>query len=413
MPVTTNTQKIVILGSGFGALRTAQKLKGAPADVTIISPRNHFLFTPLLINSSVGSAEFRNVTEPIRDACPHATYLQAHAVSLDHNSSTVSCVSIFDQSEFEVPFDNLVIAVGGKNGTFGVPGVEKYAVFMKEIADAQAIRHRLISCLEYASLPSTSDAEKTEALHWVVIGGGPTGSEFIAELHDFIKDIKKRYPDLAPRFQLTLLEAMDEILPSFDSSLRAYAERQLRSEDITVRKQSPARELKENRVILQNGEEIRTGLIVWSTGIAPHDWVSECGLPTTSKGFLRTDSFCRVQDQEHIYAIGDAARIGDAHYPATAQLAQQQGKYLGKALCRQLQNKPLEPFRFKNLGMMASLGNSTAMADLPKGAVTGRVAWWMWKSVYLTKLVGWRNKIRLLNDWIHTRLFGRETSRFP
>jgi NADH:ubiquinone reductase (non-electrogenic) len=413
MSPSSSRPRIVILGSGFGALRAAQKLRRSPADLTIVSPRNHFLFTPLLINSAVGSAESRNIIEPIRDACPHAAYYQAEAVSLDPEHAIVTCQSPLDGTEFDLPYDHLVIAVGGKNGTFGIPGVEEHTLFLKEVKHAELIRQRILGCLERASLPTTSPEDRSRLLHWVVIGGGATGSEFVAELHNFLTDVRTHYPEAVDGIRLTLLEATSEILPSFDQSLRSYAERQLRAEHISIRKESPAKEIQQERVILEDGEEIPAGLIVWSTGITPRDWCADCGLPTTSGGFLKTDNECRVEGHEHIYAIGDAARIEDASFPATAQLAQQQGKYLGKALTRRLKEKPVKPFHFNNLGMMASLGNNRAMADLPKGAVTGRVAWWMWKSVYLTKLVGWRNKIRLLNDWIHTRLFGRETSRIP
>lgn len=408
-----STPRLVILGSGFGALRTAQKLRRSPAKVTIVSPRNHFLFSPLLISSTIGSVEFRNVIEPIRDACPHAEYFQASAVSLDAEASTVTCQSPQGGAEFTLTYDDLVIAVGGKNGTFGIPGVREHTLFLKEVADADKIRRRILGCLERAELPGISESERDRLLHWIVVGAGPTGSEFVAELNDFLRDVKKRYPGLKDKIRLTLLEACNEILPSFDESLRSYAERQLKEENITVRKQAPAKEVREHTVVLEDGEEVSGGLIVWSTGIAPRDWIQECGLPTNSRGFLRIDNECRVVDQSHIFAIGDTARMEDSEYPATAQLAQQQGKYLGKAMARRLKNKPVTPFHFHNLGMMAYLGDHQAMADLPKGAVTGRLAWLMWKSVYFTKLVGWRNKIRLLGDWLHARLFGRETSRIP
>jgi NADH:ubiquinone reductase (non-electrogenic) len=402
---------VVILGSGFGAVQTAKHLNTSRARVTLISPRNHFLFTPLLVSTTTGKVGFRHISEPVRSACTDVTYRQAACTAIDPGARTVQCESPEDGGVFTEPYDHLVVAVGGENSTFGIEGVHGHAVFLKELRHAENIRHRLLGLLERAMLPETPESERRRLLHWVVVGGGPTGSEFAAELHDFLEEMKGTLGDLRPFARITLLEAAEDILPSFDQALQDYAEEHFRREGIDVRKNTPATTVHADRITLADGGEIPCGLVVWSTGIRPRSWVAESGLATDERGFLRTDAHCRVAGQQDVYAIGDCARVEDSSFPATAQLAQQQGRYLGKALRRRLRGKDVKPFRFRHLGMMASLGDKTAMADLPKGSIKGRTAWWIWRSVYFTKLMGGRNKLRLLGDWLHTRLFGRETSR--
>jgi len=408
-----NRPHLVVLGSGFGALQCIRTLKSADFRVTVISPRNHFLFTPLLIGTTVGTVEDRNITEPVRTRRSGSEFCQATCEEIDADTKQLHCRSPLDESFFTMGYDQLVIAVGGQNSTFGIKGVREHAFFLKEVTDARAIRRRILGCLERASLPETSEQTRNQILHWVVVGGGPTGTEFAGELFDFLKDARDAYPKVAPQVNITLLEAAEDILPSFDQALRDYAVKRFQREGIEVRSESPAKEVLEDRVILESGEEIPCGLVVWSTGIVPRSLVEKCDLPKTEKGFLRTDDCCRVVGHDDIYAIGDTARTEERSYPATAQLAQQQGRYLGKALTRSARGKEINPFRFHNLGTLAYIGSRRALADLPVGKVKGRTAWLFWRSVYLTKLVGLRNKLNLLGDWIDTRIFGRDISRFP
>jgi NADH:ubiquinone reductase (non-electrogenic) len=405
--------RVLILGAGFGALSVIKRLKKTDYQVTVVSPRNHFLFTPLLFGTAVGTHEDRNVTEPIRSASPDHRFYHARCVQIHPEEGSVTCESVVDPVRFRLEYDTLIIAVGGRTQTFGIPGVSEHALFLKEISDARQIRQRLVGLLERATLPGVSPEEKQRQLNWVVVGGGPTGSEFAGELHDFVQDVAGLYPGSAPEVRISLMEASDELLPMFDEALREYAEDRFRREGVDVRKGERVSEVCAEKIVLAGGEEIPAGMVVWATGIRPFDWLQQTGLATSEKGFLLTDAFCRVKGQEQIYAIGDAAVMEEQSLPATAQVAQQQGRYLGKALRREERNKPVKPFRFRNRGMLASLGDSRALADLPVGSVKGRWAWWFWRSVYLTKLVGWRNKWNVLRDWMVTALFGRETSRIP
>jgi NADH dehydrogenase FAD-containing subunit len=409
----SDVSHVILLGSGFAAMEVARGLKSRSHRVTMVSPRNHFLFTPLLTPSAVGTVELRNITKPVRDQLPDVTFYQARCVAIEPETKEIVCEAEGDENTFRLSYDQLVIAIGGENNTFGTPGVKEHAVFLKEAHQAHLIRQRILECLERASLPGISSQEKKQLLHWIVVGGGPTGAECMAEIHDWVEDVSTKYPESTDAVQLTLLEATDELLPGFDQALKEYAAKRFHREGVRVRKEAPAKEVRADRVILASGEELLCGLVVWSTGIRPRPEMEAFDLPVTDKGFLRTDETCRVIGKSDIYALGDTARMENRDDPVTAQLAQQQGAYLAKQFRRRAKGKAEQPFRFHNKGKLAYLGGRKALADTPVGSITGRMAWIFWRSVYLTKLMGWRNKWNVLRDWIQTGLFGRETSKIP
>jgi NADH:ubiquinone reductase (non-electrogenic) len=246
----------------------------------------------------------------------------------------------------------------------------------------------------------------------VVVGGGPTGIEFAAELHDFLNDAAKWYPGEVSDVRITLLEATDEILPSFDQRLQTYALKRFDREGIEVRTHSPAKQVDANRVTLESGEELHCGLIVWSTGIAPRPLIQDANLTKSDKGMLLTNDHCQAVDHPDVFALGDTAQHQDRALPATAQVAQREGKYLADRFNREAKGKELKPFQFKSQGMLAYVGGRRAIAELPGADVTGRKAWVFWRSVYLTKLVSVKNKLLVAVDWFVTALFGRDISRF-
>lgn len=409
----TTHPHVVILGSGFAAMEAARKLKPKHFRITVVSPRNHFLFTPLLTAAATGTVEERHITRPIRELLPRATTYQARCRFLDPDKQEVICTAYTGDPEFRLSYDRLVIAIGGENNTFGVPGVREHAVFLKEVSHAQSIRHRLLGSLERASLPGIPPEERRRLLHWIVVGGGPTGAECVAEMFDFLQDLSPSYSGEVSEVQLTLLEATDEILPGFDQALKDYAARRFHREGVRLLKERPAKDVQADRVVLSSGEELPCGLVVWSTGICPRPALKDLNLPLDEQGFLRTDSHCRVPGHASILALGDTARMENRKLPATAQVAQQQGAYAAALLNRERKGKPDKSFTFHHKGMLTYVGGRKALADTPAGSITGRAAWIFWRSVYLTKLVGWRNKWNVLRDWILTGLFGRETSRIP
>ncbi len=409
----SNRKTIVILGSGFAALSLVKNIKLDYYQVSIVSPRNHFLFTPLLPSTTVGTIEFRSIIEPIRTSRVDIRYYQAECVSISEEKNRIQCRTVQDREIFELAYDYLVIAVGAVNNTFGIPGVSENALFLKELQDARSIRGRIIGNFERASAPNLPDAERNRLLHFVVVGGGPTGVEFAAELNDFIReDLVKWYPALIPETRITLLEATDQILSAFDSRLAEYAMRLFQRQSIDVRPNTPVKEVRLDRIILHDGTSLRCGLVVWSTGIGPTELIRSLTYGKNRASRLLTDEYLRVDGKENIYAAGDCATPAEVSYPATAQVAQQQGKYLARHFNRVARQKSVSHFRYHDLGMLAYVGGRRALADLPNVKGHGFATFLFWRSAYLTRLVSMKNKILVLFDWIKASVFGRDISSF-
>lgn len=415
-PIQTHTKpKVVLLGTGFAALSLMQHLRTDRYELIVVSPRNHFVFTPLLPSTTVGTIEFRSIIEPIRHALDTKdfTFYQARCLSVDPDTKLITCEGVHDKETFLLSYNYLVVAVGAISRTFNIPGVEQYAFLLKELADARAIRQRIIECFERAATPLQNTDERQRLLHFVIVGGGPTGVEFAAELHDFLhQDLRKSYPDLMPDVRITLVEGTKTILNSFDATLSSYAMRHFSRTNIEVKTEATVKEIRERDILLADGSTLTHGLVVWSTGIGATPLVKSLPFPKDRAERLQTDEHFCVEKNSSIYAIGDCAtREGDA-LPATAQVAIQEGRYLAKELNRIAAGKPLKGFKYRHLGMLAYIGERRALADLPKFKLKGFGTVLFWRSAYLTKLVSTKNKILVLFDWMKTFVFGRDISRF-
>lgn len=407
-------KRIVILGSGFGAVMILKRVDLKLFDVVVVSPRNHFLFTPLLPSTTVGTVEFRSIIEPIRKTRKGIDFMQAVAIGVDPEERTVRCRGTDVDRTFRLRYDILIVSVGAENNTFGVPGVEEHALFLKELVDARALRERVISCLERADLPDAPDEERRRLLHFMIVGGGPTGVEFAAELHDLLEEsMAANYPDLVGIPRISLFEALPTILGSFDKDLRDYTIAHFDRQGIELELNRKVTEVLRDTILFDDGTREEGGLILWSTGYAPTPFVRD--LPfAKERGRIITDEYLRVPEYPEIYALGDCADVMGQPTPQTAQLAMQAGKYLGKALNRVEKGKKIKPFEFLDLGMLAYVGEEKALTEIPKVKLRlrGAISYLFWRSAYITRLVSLKNKVLVLFDWFKTRLFGRDMSKF-
>lgn len=404
--------RLVVLGTGFGAFNLVKNLDD-DYEITVVSPRNHFLFTPLLPSTTVGTIEFRSIIEPIRHAREDVRYYHAEGLNIDTANRTVKCRGVTDHHAFDVQYNILVVAVGAVSNTFGVPGVAEHAMFLKELHDARELRQRIIRRFEQANLPGVSVEERHRLLHFIICGGGPTGVEFAAELNDFmLEDLQKAYPHLVAEAQITLVEAMKEILGTFDEKLRRYAREVFARQRISVLTESPVTKVDQTTVYLKDGLELEYGLLLWSTGNGPTKFIERVNLPKDNRSRVITDDCFRVKGYENIYALGDCSVIESNPLPATSQVAQQQGKYLGKALTRRARRQDVQPFKYKHFGMLAYVGDNKALADLEDVKGSGWTTWLFWRSAYLTKIVSVRNKFSIAIDWTKAIVFGRDISQF-
>lgn len=238
-------KKLVILGSGWGALSVINHLEPGQFDVIVVSPRNYFLFSPLLPSVTVGTVESRSIVEPIRKLIGkhhgnnEVTFLEAECVDIEPEKKRIWCEDrsgiVGAVSKVGIDYDLLVVAVGATNNTFNTPGVEKNCHFLKEIDDAQSIRNIIIDLVETASIPGQTKEERKRLLHFVVVGGGPTGVEFAAEVRDFLReDVVKIYPGIEEDTCVTLVQSQDHVLNTYDQQISAYTEERFKMDGINL-----------------------------------------------------------------------------------------------------------------------------------------------------------------------------------
>lgn len=405
--------RLVVLGCGFGGYSLLSRIGSERFDATLITPRNYFLFYPLLASATVGTVEFRSILEPAQQRLRGIRVLEAEATAVDFERRSVACRAAVGEDRFEVGYDLLVIGVGTGVADFGIEGIAEHALQLKTVEDARAVRRGILDCFAAAELPGLDDAEVDRRLTFVVCGGGPTGVEVAAEIHDLLeRELAAAHPRLVRRARVLLVEALERILTGFDEALSGYAQKHFAREGVEVRTGAKVARVEPGCVELESGERIGCGLVLWAGGNAPVPLIEGLDAAKTEHGRLVVDRHLRLPGHADVYALGDCATFGDAPLAATAQVAQQQGKYLARALKRRLRGKPVKPFEFQSFGMLAYIGGGEALADLPAVKWSGRSAWLFWRSVYLTKLVSWSNKVKVLFDWVKARLFGRDLSRF-
>lgn len=435
--------RVVVLGTGWAACRFMKGLDTRIYDVVCISPRNHMVFTPLLASTCVGTLEFRSVAEPVNRiqsalaTSPDSYFYMASCFGIDTDKHEVYCETVsngglpHDPYQFKVAYDKLVIAAGAEPLTFGIKGVKEHAFFLREVNHAQEIRKKLLLNLMLSENPGISEEEKKRLLHCVVIGGGPTGVEFSGELSDFIKrDVQDRYTHVKDYVKVTLIEA-SEILSSFDVGLRQYATNHLTKSGVSLMR-GVVKEVHSKKIVLSDETNVPYGLLVWSTGVGPSQFVRSLDLPKAPGGRIGIDEWLRVSSVEDVFALGDCAGFlensGRPVLPALAQVAERQGKFLVKLLNKigkkdggkafSAKDIPLgDPFVYKHLGSMASVGRYKALVDLrqskdAKGvSLAGFVSWLIWRSAYLTRVISWRNRFYVAVNWATTLVFGRDNSR--
>ncbi|KAF3347476.1 hypothetical protein VD0002_g2287 [Verticillium dahliae] len=488
---TRPRERVVILGSGWAGYALARALDPAKYERIIVSPRSHFVFTPLLASTSVGTLEFRSILEPVRRLKPDAFH-QGWADDIDFAHKTLKVETNADADELSsrtlppppstsspsgtspsevtiaastptmkasvtkrkgevisIPYDKLVVAVGSYSQTFGIPGVREHANFLRDVGDARSIRLRVLQCFERAALPTATPEQRRALLHFAVVGGGPTGIEFAAELHDLIyEDLARLYPQLMPSVAITVYDIAPKVLPMFDKQLASYAIDLFKRQGIHVKTEHHLTQIRQDdqsphgalKLSIQEepGAEVGAGLVVWSTGLMPNPLVQkmvarELRLPgsgdssppetfhlqTGRSGGLLTDDHLRLRlDQgdrtlRDVFAMGDCAVMDREALPATAQVASQQAVYLARTLNRHGDDvSRAKPFAWRNLGTMAYLGSWRAIHQSSADGLRGRLAWVLWRGAYLTMSMSVRNKIMVPVHWFMTWVFGRDISRF-
>ncbi|KAJ3194617.1 hypothetical protein HK101_002316 [Irineochytrium annulatum] len=436
----------VALATGWASTSFLKSIDTENYNVKVVSPRGYFLFTPLLPSCTTGTIELRSIIMSIRYLTRkkkrEVVFVEGNCTSIDPDKKEIT---VEDNSEIvgevsvqNIPYDYLVVGVGAENATFGIPGVKEHASFLKEAWDARRIRTILLDCLESASFPNQTQAEVDRLLHMVVVGGGPTGVEYAAELHDFLHDeITCFYPHVAGRFKITLIEALPHVLPMFSKELIEYTEKHFAESKVAVLNNTMVKEVREKELVVQNPKKeielIKYGLLVWATGNTARKVVADLikklpqDVQNQRRGLVTDDHMMVKGANGTIYALGDCSAT---RYAPTAQVASRQGGYLADHFRRLYEiegdqqrlaaegRNPLDlvaklpPFSYDHLGTLAYIGSEKAIADLPGNVhVGGALTFYFWRSAYLSNLFSFRNKTLVFFDWTKGKLFGRDISR--
>jgi NADH dehydrogenase len=308
-------------------------------------------------------------------------------------------------------YDDLVLALGAVPHYYGLPGVEEHSFSLKSLGDAIKLRDHVISLLERADAEVDAD-ERKRLLTFVVIGGGFAGTETVAELFDLVRSVFRYYPDIAATdAHFALIHAGERILPELSVDLATYALQKLRARGIDVILKARVAGATADAILLADGSEIPAGTVVWTAGNRPHPLLETLASERNRSGAVVVDGTLRVNGLEDVWAVGDCAEILDPHgrpCPPTAQHAMREGKLAAENVVAALRGKDLRPFRFRPLGVLVALGHRTAVAEVRGWKFSGLLAWFMWRTVYLSKLPGLEKKVRVALDWTIELFFPRD-----
>ena len=407
---TGTTPRIVVLGGGFAGVHAARALRrklGDAAEVELINRVNYFVFQPFLPEVAGGLIDADDAVTPLRALLPGVKVRVADVHAVDLPNRVVTVVQGMKRRLIPLEYDHLVIALGQGADLSRVAGMTDHAYVLKTLADAHTLRNRVINCLEHADV--TSDpALKRRLLNFVVIGGGFSGVEVAGELRELIDSALKYYPRIAAEeVTVHLLEFAPRILNELTEPLAAYAGERLAARGVAIRCGVAAEALHARSLTLSTGETIDTETVVATIGAGPLPIVRALGLPA-ERGRPRTDRTLRVEGQERVWAIGDAAAIpltdapdgrGD-WAPPTAQFAVREAARLADNVSRVLKGKDPRPFAYVSKGAMASLGGRRAVAEVFGVRIAGFAAWLLWKAFYLTFLPGAGTRVRVLVNWL-------------
>jgi NADH dehydrogenase len=410
-------KRIVILGGGFGGVYAAMHLEKLLArertvEICLVSRDNFFLFTPLLHEIAASDLEITNIVNPLRKLLHRVEVLVGDVDEVDLQNNRVRISRGYRNQAQQLDYDHLVIALGSTTNFYNLPDVAELALRMKSLSDAIQLRAQVLRCLEDANAES-NPVERQSLLTFMVAGGGFAGVETVAALNDFIREALRFYPNLRPEMlRVTLVHSGTVILPELGGSLGRYTEKVLIQRGVDIRLKTRVKSMTRSEVTLADGASIQSRTLVWTAGTVPSPIIA--ALPCArERGRLLVNQFLQVPDWPNVWALGDCAFVPDLgatgkSHPPTAQHAMREGKLVARNIAAKLSGRPLQPFSFKTIGLLASIGRRTGVARIFGFNFSGFLAWWMWRTVYLSKLPGLDKKVRVAFDWTLDLLFPKD-----
>jgi len=417
---TNGRTQIIILGGGFGGVYAAMHLEKQLAhepnvDITLVNRENFFLFTPMLHEVAASDLDITHIVNPIRKLLHRTTFFEGDVEYIDLPNKSVGVAHGYEPHTHALPYDHLVLALGSITNFFNLPGLEDHALTMKSLGDAIQIRNRMIANLEEAC-SECSVQGRAPLLSVVVAGGGFAGVETIAGINDFLRESVEFYPNLSEDLlRIVLVHPGEVILPELGSKLGAYAQKKLTQRGVDIRTNTRVTGVTERGVTLSDGSTIPSCTVIWTAGTSPNPLLTP--LPCTKeRGRVVVNEYMEVPEWPGVWALGDCALVPDrktgAYYPQTAQHALREGKVLARNIAATLRGGQKKPFIFKTLGQLAAIGKRTGVANILGMNFSGFIAWWLWRTIYLSKLPRLEKKCRVMMDWTLDLMFSKDLVQF-
>lgn len=420
---STTKKRILILGGGFAgayaALELKKRLAGKPdIEIALVSRENFLLFTPMLHEVAGSDVEVTDIVQPLRKMLRSTRIGIADVVAIDLVNRRVRIRHADLPNPVDVDYDQLVLALGAVTNFFNTPGLAEHALTMKTLGDAILVRNRIIDALELAdNQRADADARKT-TLTAVVAGGGFAGVETVGAVNDLMREGMKLYHHLKEdMLRVVLVHPGEVILPELGESLGGYAQKKLAKRGVDIRVRVKVTGFDGHEVTLDDGTKIRARMLVWTAGTSPCPLLS--GIPCAlQRGRVVANEYLQVPGWPGVWALGDCALVPDPYnpgqfYPPTAQHASRQAVVLADNLVAVMHGQAPRPFKFKILGLLATIGRRTGVAEILGMKFSGIIAWWLWRSIYLSKLPGLQKKVRVALDWILDSIFSKNIVQLP
>jgi len=412
-------KKILILGGGFAGMTAASVLErrfaGDPSvEITLVNRENFFLFTPMLHEVAASDLDLTTIVNPVRKMLRWTNFFAGEVKSLNLETKSVVVSHGFDGHTHTLEYDYLVIGLGSITNFYNLPGLAERALTMKSLGDAMILRNHLIAQLEEAD--SECCRVKFPLLTFVVAGGGFAGVETIAGINDFVRESLASYPHLRENMlRIVLVHPGDEILPELGGKLGSYAHRKLSARGVEIRVGTSVNAYSEDGVELSDGTLVKTNTLLWTAGTSPNPLLASLRC-NKNRGRLTTNEFMEIPDWPGVWAVGDCAAVPDRNTgnpcPPTAQHALRQGRVLARNIEAAIRGGEKKPFTFKTLGLLAAIGKRAGVAQILGINFSGFFAWWLWRTIYLSKLPRFEKKVRVALDWTLDLIFSKDLVQF-
>jgi NADH:ubiquinone reductase (H+-translocating) len=401
--------RVVILGAGFGGLWAVKELADKNVDVLIVDKNNYHTFLPLLYQIAAAEIDSSQIIYPIRKIThkhKNIDFLRDEVVSVDFKTNHVYT------KKHEILYDFLVIGLGSRPYFFRTPGAEEHAMKLKDVKQAIEIRNRILTTFEYVQ-HIEDEKLRRELLNFIVVGGGPTGVEFVSALMELIQGpLKKDFPKINfDEVSIKLIESSDRLIRMYSEKQSKYVKNRLEKMGIEIILNTTVTNVDEYGLTIKSGEYLVSRNIIWTAGVQGNPISQLWGLRMNHRGQIMVNKYLETVF-ENVYAIGDIAAVEDQEIPMVAQGAVQMGKFAAKSILSEVSGKSTKPFKYKDKGSMAVVGRYSAVVKIGRIKLKGIIAWYLWIMLHLIKLVGFRNKLSVLINWSYSYLFFEKSNRF-